>query len=193
MVVTHSTNVSNQRGEVMARRVIYLLAAPLAVVVAIASWNYVGVQKQVSQVIKADLRNSGINAIAHYQWFVNPQTVVYDLRGVSEDKSALDVTRTLLQFSEQMKARSFDRVILSYKGNPRFMLKGNYFHTLGTEYGVQNPMYTLRTLPENIYNLDGSPAFGTWTGGALGVLGKQMEDLTEFNKRWYLSDVTGGN
>lgn len=177
----------------MASRVIYVLAAPLAVVVAIASWNYVGVHKQVSQVIKADPRNSGIDVIAHYQWFVNPPTVVFDLRGVSEDKSALDVTRTLLQFSDQMKARSFDRVILSYKGNPRFMLKGNYFHTIGTEYGVQNPMYTLRTLPENIYNLDGSSAFSTWTGGALGVLGKQIEDLTEFNKRWYLSDANDGN
>jgi len=105
------------------------------------------------------------------------------------DKSAMDVSRTLLQFSEHLKDENFDKVVLSYKGNPRFVLKGSYFRTLGEEYGVQNPIYTLRTLPENVYNLDGSPAFGTWTGGWLGVIGKQMEDLNEFHRAWYLSDI----
>lgn len=69
------------------------------------------------------------------------------------------------------------------------MLKGDYFQTIGLEYGVQNPVYTLRTLPENVYTLEGKQAFGSWTGGWLGVVGKQMEDLNEFHRLWFMSDL----
>jgi hypothetical protein len=47
----------------------------------------------------------------------------------------------------------------------------------------------MRTLPENIHQLDGSAAYGTWTGGLLGVWGKQMEDLGKFSEDWYLRDL----
>ena len=57
------------------------------------------------------------------------------------------------------------------------------------EYGIQNPVYTLRSLPQNVYNLDGTQAFSTWTGGLIGVVGKQMEDLSEFHKQWYINDL----
>ena len=47
----------------------------------------------------------------------------------------------------------------------------------------------MRTLPENVFKMDGTAAFGTWTGGWLGVVGKQMEDFSEFHKQWYISDL----
>jgi hypothetical protein len=177
----------------MKRRLVYLLIILLSVVGVIAVWNYFTVQRFLSQAIADDSRNSGIKVFAHYQWFVNPQILIFDLQEVSGDKSATDVSRTLLQFAEKMQSKKFKDVVLSYKGSARFMMKGDYFHTLGTEYNFQNPIYTLRTLPEKVYNLDGTPAFSTWTGGLFGVLGKQLEDLNEFHKRWYLADVTGGN
>lgn len=65
---------------------------------------------------------------------------------------------------------------------------------MGVEYGTQNPVYTMRTFPENLYRPDGTAAFGTWTGGLFGVLGKQMEDFIEFHKQWYVNELakTGG-
>jgi len=44
-------------------------------------------------------------------------------------------------------------------------------------------------MPENVYSLGGERMYGAWTGGWLGVMGKQMEDLNNFAKDWYLDDV----
>jgi len=60
---------------------------------------------------------------------------------------------------------------------------------LGKEYSWQNPVYTIRTFPENLINLDGSMAYPEWTGGWLRVTGKQMEDFNNFHKKWYLEDI----
>jgi len=41
----------------------------------------------------------------------------------------------------------------------------------------------------DVYTPDGKKAFGTWTGGLLGVLSKQMEDFGEFHEKWYVEDM----
>lgn len=115
--------------------------------------------------------------------------LVIDLRKVSGTNSPADVTRVLLQIAQSQKSKTFNQVTLAHQGNPKFILKGDYFQTLGIEFGEQNPVYTMRTLPENIYRLDGTAAFGTWTGGLIGVLGKQMEDFSDFHKQWYIADL----
>lgn len=176
----------------MARLVAIFLAALLLAGGAVAAWNYTTLQQQAQDVCTADSRNAGIKVLAHYGGFVNPNVLVFDLRGLSGDNSPMDVTRTLLQYAERQKDRRFDRVILSYKGTAKFELEGDYFRTLGKNYEHKNPVYTLRTLPENVYRLDGSPAFGTWTGGLLGVVGKQMEDLNELHRQWYLEEYASG-
>lgn len=155
---------------------------------AVGTWNYLAVHRHLASALADDPRNGGIRAVAHYAYFVNPRVLVLDLREVPGNKSALDVSRTLLQFSERIKNSRFDRVVLAYRGDPKFNLDGDYFQKLGDEYAFQNPVYTLRTLPENVYNLDGTPAFGTWTGGLLGVVGEQKQDLNEFHQRWYAQE-----
>jgi hypothetical protein len=57
------------------------------------------------------------------------------------------------------------------------------------EYEYQNPIYTMRIFPENLYLPNGNRAFSSWSGGLLGVTKKQMEDFTEFHKRWYIEDM----
>lgn len=64
-----------------------------------------------------------------------------------------------------MKDDSFKDVTLAHAGEEKFRVDGQYFRTLGTEFGTQNPVYTIRTMPEHMLRLDGSPAFETWTGG----------------------------
>jgi hypothetical protein len=173
----------------MVRKLIYLATLTLFVVSLIFGWNYISVYKPASEAISSDSRNKGIEIVVHYKSYINPSVLIYDLRGVTSENSPSDVTRTLFQVAKSLKDKKFDHVILCYKGREKFMLKGEYFYTLGVEYGSQNPIYTLRTLPENTYNLDGKKAFESWTGGWLGVLGKQMDDLNEFNRSWFLSDA----
>lgn len=172
----------------MALRRSYLIALPFLIVAAVAGANYVLLQRLLSGVLDADPRNEGIKAMVHYKFFVLPSTIVFDLRVVSSTNSPADVSRVLLQFAQTQKEKAFSQVTLAHKGSEKFQLKGSYFRTLGQEYGTQNPIYTMRTIPENVYHLDGSSAFGTWTGGMLGVMAKQMEDFRQLHEQWYIAD-----
>ena len=154
----------------------------------VLSANYIFLQRHMNEVLKEDPRNDGISVWVYYKWFVNSSEINYELRSVSAENSSLDVSRVMLQFAEKVKDYDFSKVYLSYRGKDKFYLKGEYFKTLGQEYGIQNPVYTLRTIPENVYMLNGERAYSVWEGGLLGVMGKQMEDLSDFSKAWYLDD-----
>ncbi|MFW8564861.1 hypothetical protein [Orrella sp. 11846] len=165
------------------------LAIVVVVVVSLIAFNYFSAYKYVAKAIQTTPRNKGVDVVAYHQWLVNPTTVVFDIREVGGNNSMLDVTRVLLTFASEMKDRSLSRVVLAFKGDQRFYMEGDYFKTLGQEYGIQNPNYTINNMPSNIKNLDGTSAFSTWRGGFLGVLEKQLKDFNEFHEKWWLSDT----
>ena len=166
-----------------------LIAGLGALVVAVVSWNYVSVGYPVASHLAEDPRNNKVSLWTYHQYGLIPSVLVVDLRRVEDQAAAADVLRVLFQSAEGLKDAKFERVVLAYKGSAKLMMEGAYFRQIGQEFEFQNPIYLMRTLPENIYKLDGSPAYGTWTGGLLGVVGKQMEDLGEFSKDWYLRDL----
>lgn len=155
----------------------------------VAGWNYTSAERPMAQRLAQDPRNEKLSLWAYHRYGLDPGTLVIDLRQLSGEVASIDVMRALLQSAEAHKDVKFDRVVLSYRGSSKFYLEGEYYQNLGKEYGTQNPAYTLRTFPEHVRKLDGTPAYGTWTGGMLGVLGRQMEDLAEFSKAWYLDDA----
>lgn len=161
---------------------------------AVICWVYVSSEDRklkalLDQVIAEDARNSGIDAAPYESRDHSRRILTFDIRRVS-GKSRLDVFRVLTQYAEKLSANglSYDEVQLACRGKVKFLLPGADFSTLGREYSWQNPMYTIRAFPEKLANPDGSKAFPAWTGGALGVLNKQMEDFTEFHNRWYWQD-----
>lgn len=170
------------------KKSIKILSWPIAIALLVLAWNYFHVFSPASQSIKNDDRNKNLTVWVYHQFALNPNIVVFDLRSINGEASALDVTRSLFQGAEALKDKSFDKVILSYKGREKFYLEGPFFKNLGMEFGTQNPVYTLRTLPENVRNLDGTHPYGTWSGGWLGIVGKQMEDLKQFSHDWFLTD-----
>jgi hypothetical protein len=101
----------------------------------------------------------------------------------------MDVFRVFLQFAARMKDQRISRVELAHHGVTKFLVPGEYFAQLGAEYGEQNPIYTIRTFPEHLYLPDGTPAYGTWTGGVLGVMTKQMDDFNDAQHKWYIDDL----
>lgn len=165
------------------------LGALAAVTVGVAGWNYFAAHRPVAERLAADPRNEKLTLWVYHRYGLVPGTLVVDLRGFKDEAAMVDVMRALLQSAEAHKGAKFDRVLLAYKGASKFMLDGAYYQKLGQEFEGQNPVYTLRTFPENVFKVDGSPAYGTWTGGLLGVLSKQMEDLNQFSKDWYLDDA----
>ena len=174
----------------MARRIAIFIGSLTLIIAAVFAINYMLVQRSLSTLLDSDTRNKGITALAYYDYLLNPRSLVFDLQVVSSTNSPADIFRVLLQFAASQKDRDYETVKLSFKGQTKFLLKGSYFKTLGVEFETQNPLYTMRTVPENVIKPDGTAAFGTWTGGWLGVFGKQMEDFIEFHKQWYINDLT---
>jgi len=166
-----------------------LVAGVGALVVAVGVWNYASVSHPVASRLSEDPRNAKVSVWAYHQYGLVPSVLVVDLRRVDDQAAAADVLRVLFQTAEGLKDAKFERVVLAYRGSAKLMMNGTYFRKVGQEFKSQNPIYTMRTLPENIHKLDGSAAYGTWTGGLLGVLGKQMEDLGKFSEDWYLRDL----
>ena len=101
----------------------------------------------------------------------------------------VDVFRRLLKAAEALKDRDYARVYLSSHGKEKFYLEGAYFKQIGEERNFQNPVYTIRTFPENVYRLDGTRAFGSWEGGFIGVMGQQMNDANDLQKEWWVDDA----
>ena len=171
------------------KRALSAVAVIFALLALVFSINFFSVQRTVSNVLDSDPRNSGISVSAHYDYWLDPSDIVFDLTSVSGNSSEADVMRVLFQFSGKMKDRNFNRVYLSFRGRPKFFLDGEYFHELGSQVDVENPTFLVRTFPEHVKTLTGESAFGEWTGGLIGVVGKQMEDFNQFNRDWYLNDL----
>ena len=129
------------------------------------------------------VRNAGIEVSVYNE---GQDILIYDIKSIDEDKSMADVFRVFLQFADKVSGEDFQEVILVSQGNKQFKITGSYFKTLGVEYSFQNPVYTTRTFPENVLNMDGSKAYSTWEGGVIGVTTKQMEDFSDLSKKWYI-------
>lgn len=155
----------------------------------LAAFNYVGVYGPVSKRLAEDPRNEKVDVWVYRENGVSLSNVVFDLRHVGDEAAPADIFRTLFQAAEALKESELERVVLAHAGKKKFYLTGEHFAEIGGSFKGQNPMYLLRTLPEKVHKLDGSKAYGTWTGGLLAVVGKQMEDLSTFSKDWYLEDI----
>ncbi len=162
----------------------------VVVVFAVFFWNYTSLQSPMNEVLADDPRNEGISVKAHFGSYLQPSLLVFDLQEVSGDKSPTDVFRVLLQFAAAVQEHRFETVQLSYHGEVKFLLRGDYFRLLGEEYDTQNPVYTMRTFAENLLLPNGERAYGTWAGGLLGILGKQMEDFSDFHHKWYVGSLS---
>lgn len=171
----------------------FLLTTIVAFIALIFLLNFLLLQRHMFHILRSDIRNTDVSAYTHYKYFIKPDSLVIDLRNISNESSPADIFRVLLQFAETQKEKEFADVTLSFRGKPKFILKGEFFHTLGEEYGSQNPIYTMRTFPENVYLLDGTAAFGTWSGGLFGVLKEQLNDFGEFHKQWYINELVEDN
>lgn len=156
------------------------------ILIVVAGLNHLLVRSPVADALKADSRNEGYRLSARFHLFLDPKTLVLDLKEV-ESAAPIDLLRGLFQAAGALHQadRSFDRVILARSGDDVFHLDGGDFRELGSEFeNGQNPVYLMRTLPEKLKTPSGSPAYSTWTGGILGVAGRQMEDVSDAANRW---------
>ena len=170
--------------------IVYLLGRSGTLSKVAPIFNPSELQSPMDEILKNSDRNSGVNVSVYYGSPLDSSVLVYDLQSVSGGKSMADVFRVFLQFAEKMQNRDFDEVRLAYEGTIKFKISGGYFQRLGREYSLQNPVYTIRTFPENLRTPEGSRAYPQWEGGMIGVVGKQMEDFNDFHQKWYLNEMS---
>lgn len=154
---------------------------------ALAIWNGT-VALPVASALSGE---EGATTVAYRRWLLSPSQIVFDVRSVDDSQSMASMDRRLFKAAEALKDRSYDSVALAYHGEIKFLMDGSYFQEIGATRQTQNPVYTMRTMQEKLSKPDGTPAFGVWTGGWLGVLGKQLEDHNEFHKRWWVNEEIG--
>ncbi len=163
-----------------------LVIFAIALVAALIGMNWVRVNEPTQNALK--YRDS-FDALGYYQYGVNPKTIVFDLRDVGPRASAADVMGGFLDFADEFSDREFKNVILAYKGTQKFILSGRDFKMLGITRSTENPVYLLRTFPEKLRTMDGQRAYGSWTGGMIGVLGAQMDDLNKMADEWFRDEA----
>jgi len=171
------------------RRLAVVTIAIAGMLGVIAFINWWLCDRALSQVIAANPRNEGVVAHAHFDHYVAPRTLVFDLRDLQTGKTKLDVFRVLLEFAESQTGNDFESVELSFHGETKFVLKGAFFKALGENYRDQNPIYTLRTFPQNALTPQDSQAFPTWKGASLDTLGHQLEDFNKLHQQWYQKEL----
>jgi hypothetical protein len=146
------------------------------VLCGVLAFNYFSVNRALQGVLTADPRNQVLKARAHYANWIDRNILVFDLTGVDPNASRADVFRAFLQYADAMKAHHFSTVVLAARGRNKFILDGNYFQELGTEYSTQNAVYTMRTFPIHLMAIEGTKPFSEHEGGLLGVLQKDSSN-----------------
>jgi len=126
-----------------------------------------------------------VNASVSYEGFVGSDIVVFDLRdGSKSGARRIDPVHLLMQFADKIDLYEVDRVILARNGQQRFYLQSKDLRPLVNSYAGGGRIWAFKNLPASIYRMSGSRPFGEWTGGWLGVLQKQSEDLNDFLTAW---------
>lgn len=159
-------------------------AGLVLIVAALWGANAFLVSQPVSKALAADTAAARVRLGARFQWYVDPTTLVLDLR--SADPAAPErAFRGLLVAADAMRreGRTFGRVVLARAGTPVYVLSGDDFRRLGGEFAsARNPLDLLRAIPPMLRGTFGSNAFGPFGATMAGPLGER--DLTAAARRW---------
>jgi predicted nucleic acid-binding Zn ribbon protein len=156
------------------------VGTPLVAALVGLGANMVLLQRPVDDIIEQNAAFHGMDVSAHYQYWVVPGVVVYDLRGLSFRQRPIDVHTAFLEFAKELKEKRYERVDLSYQGTTKFSIDGASFARVGEEYARKNFDYVLYSLPRLFRPADGTKP-----------IAPNADDrgaLLDFHRKWYGQD-----
>lgn len=162
-----------------SRRLIFV-GTPLVAALIGYSANTLLLQQPVNDIVNENSALRGMKVSAHYQYWVIPGVVVYDLEELSFRQTPIDVHTAFLEFAKKMKAKRYSRVDLSYRGTTKFSIDGASFTRLGEEYSKRNFDYVLYSFPGLFRAADGKASVPPGT--------TERDQLLEFHRLWYGQD-----
>jgi predicted nucleic acid-binding Zn ribbon protein len=161
------------------KRLIFV-GTPLVAALIGYTANLVLLQEPVNDIMRENSALRGMKVSAHYQYWVIPGVVVYDLEELSFRQTPIDVHTAFLEFAKKLKAKRYKRVDLSYQGATKFSIDGDSFAKLGEEYAKRNFDYVLYSFPRLFQAADGTAPLPPGT--------TERDALLEFHRRWYGQD-----
>jgi hypothetical protein len=142
--------------------------------------NFLFLQQPMNEILQSNPAFSGMSVSAHYEYWIVPGVVVYDLKRLGQESTPLQVHTAFLEYARKMKERQFERVHLRFRGEDRFVLEGAEFTRAGEEYANRNFAWVLFDLPKRFAPL-GSRAVVPETADA--------DALLDFHRKWYADDL----
>lgn len=126
-----------------------------------------------------------VDVDVYYDGMFSTDVVVFDLKdGGSPNARRIDPVHLLLQFAAKLDLTSVRRVVLARSKRHVFYIDASDLQRLADSYDGGGRVWAFNHLPESARTMSGSRAYGEWTGGLLGVLQKQMEDLDDLIRTW---------
>jgi len=123
------------------------VGTPLVAALAGFVANYLILQQPLNQVLAQNASFRGMDVSAHYEYWVVPGVVVYDLKQLQPQHSPLHVQAAFLEYAKKLKNAKVKRVELSHQGVQKFSLDGQSFHDLGEGYEKRQFAKVLFDLP----------------------------------------------
>ena len=142
-------------------------------------------KNEMDAILETDPRNKSVN----FSLQNSGKNLDFCVHNLSDEASTMDVFRVFLHAADYLKNRQFEKVNLCFRNETRFVLDGANFLVIGQEFETQNPMYTVRTLPEKLSLPDGQAAYETHSGGLFYLMRVQMEDFSDMNNEWYMNEL----
>src|SRR5258707_11821805 len=163
------------------KRKLVFVGTPLIAAIVGYSANVILLQQPVNAVIRDNAAFSGMEVSAHYQYYMVPGVVVYDLRTIGVRQTPIDVHTAFLEFAKKVRDKRYQRVDLSYRGTTKFSIDGASFHKLGDEYAKRNFDYVLYTFPR-LFHRVGAPTPAPSSSVS------DRDALLQFHRQWYGDD-----
>jgi len=161
------------------KRLIFV-GTPLVAALVGYSANLFLLQEPMNQVLRENSAFSGMQVSTHYEYWVVPGVVVYDLRELSFRQTPIDVHTALLEFAKKIRERRYSRVELSYRGVTKFEIDGKSFRRLGEEYAKRNFDFVLYSFPRLVHSIARS--------NAVAPSDSDRDALLQFHREWYGED-----
>ncbi len=163
------------------KRKLIFVGTPLIAAVIGYSANALLLQQPADDVLRENAAFKGMDVSAHYEYYMVPGVVVYDLRTIGVRQTPIDVHTAFLEFAKKLRDKRYKRVELSYRGTTKFSIDGASFHKIGDEYAKQNFNYALYTVPRLFHREGPSPA-------AVTQATSDRDALLQFHRQWYGDD-----
>jgi len=154
------------------------VGTPLLAALIGYSANLFLLQEPVNDVLHENAAFRGMEVSAHYEYYIVPGVVVYDLRSISFRQTPIDVHTAFLEFAKRLRAKRYSRVELSYRGVTKFRLDGAAFRKIGDEYAKRNFAFVLYTFPKLFRPV----------GPTDPPAPNEHDALVDFHRHWYGND-----